>query len=130
MLTSGIIFKNYKIKKNTSLLTKKLSLILKSKNEILSSLSQNYKDHFNKTFLQKYKKKQSYRIIGMGGSTLGAQTIYSFLKHKVKKFFIFTDNLQANRIRSKKKYTNIIISKSGNTVETIINSNIYIKKKR
>ena len=65
----------------------------------------------------------------MGGSTLGAQTIYKFLSHKVKKNFLFVDNLNPKQVVSKKKYTNIIISKSGNTVETIANANILIKKK-
>ena len=31
----------------------------------------------------------------MGGSTLGAQAIYDFLKKKIKKKFIFVDNLNA-----------------------------------
>ena len=30
----------------------------------------------------------------MGGSTLGAQAIYDFLKNKIKKKFIFVDNLK------------------------------------
>ena len=30
----------------------------------------------------------------MGGSTLGTQTIYEFLNHKIKKKFLFIDNLQ------------------------------------
>ena len=29
----------------------------------------------------------------MGGSTLGAQAIYDFLKNKIKKNFFFIDNL-------------------------------------
>ncbi len=66
----------------------------------------------------------------MGGSTLGSQSIYDFLRHKIKKKFIFNDNLQSNlKINQKKKITNLVISKSGNTVETIVNSNILIKKK-
>jgi len=66
----------------------------------------------------------------MGGSTLGAQTIYDFLKFKIKKKFIFVDNLQPKNKREKKNfYTNLIVSKSGNTIETIVNSNILIKKK-
>ena len=65
----------------------------------------------------------------MGGSTLGAQAIYDFLNHKIKKNFYFIDNLQTNRIKcNKKKITNLVISKSGNTIETIINTNILIKK--
>jgi glucose-6-phosphate isomerase len=129
MLTPRINFKNFKIKKQSSLVKKKLISILKSKNEVLNSLSQNYKNSFNKKLLLKYKKKSNYRIIGMGGSTLGTQTIYDFLRHKIKKNFIFTDNLQANMPENKKKYTNLIVSKSGNTIETIVNANILIKKK-
>ena len=32
-------------------------------------------------------------------------------------------------LKIKKKYTNLIVSKSGNTIETIVNANIFIKKK-
>jgi len=92
-------------------------------------LSQDYKSSFNKNFLHKYKKSDNYRIIGMGGSTLGAQTIYDFLNNRIKKNFIFTDNLKANPHEDKKKFTNLIISKSGNTIETIVNANILIKRK-
>jgi glucose-6-phosphate isomerase len=66
----------------------------------------------------------------MGGSSLGANAIYDFLKKKIKKNFLFFDNLQNNtKVKNKKKYTNLIISKSGNTIETIVNTNILIKKK-
>ena len=129
MLTKGINFVNFKIKKNSTLVKKNLVSLLKSKNEVLNSLSQNYKDNFTKKLLHKYKKKIDYRVIGMGGSSLGTQTIYDFLKHKIKKNFVFTDNLQASPIKDKKKYTNLIVSKSGNTLETIVNANILIKKK-
>ena len=129
MLTKGVKFTNFKIKKNSLLIKKKLISLLKSKNEILNSLSQNYKDNFTKKILLKYKKNTDYRVIGMGGSSLGTQTIYDFLKHKIKKKFVFSDNLQVNLIKDKKKYTNLIVSKSGNTIETIVNANIFIKKK-
>ena len=66
----------------------------------------------------------------MGGSTLGAQTIYQFLSEKIKKNFSFIDNLQAKQKKNNPKTTNIVISKSGNTIETIVNSNILIKNKR
>ena len=129
MLTKGVKFTNFKIKKNSLLIKKKLISLLKSKNEILNSLSQNYKDNFTKKILLKYKRKTNYRVIGMGGSSLGTQTIYDFLKYKIKKKFIFSDNLQVNLDKDKKKYTNLIVSKSGNTIETIVNANIFIKKK-
>ena len=41
----------------------------------------------------------------------------------------FINNLNPNFSSSKKKYINLVISKSGNTLETITNSNILIKKK-
>ena len=65
----------------------------------------------------------------MGGSSLGSQAIYDFLKNKIKKNFLFINNLTPIQRNKKKKFINLIISKSGNTVETIINSNILIKKK-
>jgi len=129
MLTTGINFTNFKIKKKLPVVKKNLTSILKKKNEVLISLSQDYKSSFNKNFLHKYKKSDNYRIIGMGGSTLGAQTIYDFLNNRIKKNFIFTDNLKANPHEDKKKFTNLIISKSGNTIETIVNANILIKRK-
>ena len=129
MLTKGVKFTNFKIKKKSLLIKKKLISLLKSKNEILNSLSQNYKDNFTKKILLKYKRNTDYRVIGMGGSSLGTQTIYDFLKHKIKKKFVFSDNLQVNLNKDKKKYTNLIVSKSGNTIETIVNANIFIKKK-
>jgi len=129
MLTTGINFTNFKIKKKLSAVKKNLTSILKKKNEVLNSLSQDYKSSFNKNFLHKYKKSDNYRIIGMGGSTLGAQTIYDFLNNRIKKNFIFIDNLKANPHEDKKKFTNLIISKSGNTIETIVNANILIKRK-
>ena len=129
MLTKGVKFTNFKTKKKSLLIKKKLISLLKSKNEILNSLSQNYKDNFTKKILLKYKRKTNYRVIGMGGSSLGTQTIYDFLKYKIKKKFIFSDNLQVNLNKDKKKYTNLIVSKSGNTIETIVNANIFIKKK-
>jgi len=129
MLTKGVKFTNFKTKKKSLLIKKKLISLLKSKNKILNSLSQNYKDNFTKNILLKYKRNTDYRVIGMGGSSLGTQTIYDFLKYKIKKKFVFLDNLQVNLDKDKKKYTNLIVSKSGNTIETIVNANIFIKKK-
>ena len=103
MLTKRINFVNFNIKKNSTLVKKNLISILKSNNEVLNSLSQNYKNNFAKKILHKYKKKIDYRVIGIGGSSLGTQTIYNFLKHKIKKNFVFTDNLQATLIKDKKK---------------------------
>ena len=128
MLTSGISFVNFN-KKNKSLrLGRNLQSIINDKNEILNSLSNNYRDSYKKDFVNKYKVFSNYRVIGMGGSILGTRTIYEFLKHKIKKKFLFVDNLQNTLSQSKKKTVNIIVSKSGNTIETIVNSNIILKK--
>ena len=126
MLTSGIDFKNFKLKSINLKIKKELFSILNNKNEVLLSLGQNYKINFN---LKKYKNFKNIRVIGMGGSILGTQTIYNFLKHKIKKKLFFIDNLQVNKKKeSKQKFLNLIVSKSGNTIETIVNSNILIRK--
>ena len=130
MFTQNISFKNFLIKNKNILVKKKLNLILKEKNQVINSLSKSYKDSFSKKNIKHFNKKFDYRIIGMGGSTLGAQAIYDFLKKKIKKNFIFVDNLNAfKNNKAKKNLNNLIISKSGNTTETIINANILIKKK-
>ena len=130
MLTQNISFKNFLTKNRNILVKKKLNLILKEKNQVINSLSKSYKDSFSKKNIKHFNKKFDYRIIGMGGSTLGAQAIYDFLKKKIKKNFIFVDNLNAfKNNKAKKNLNNLIISKSGNTTETIVNANILIKKK-
>ena len=129
MFTSNIIFKTFEKKKKIQNLNKKLFSLLNNNNEIIKSLSKNYKDSFDKKFINKYKKDTNFRVIGMGGSTLGTQTIYEFLNEKIKKKFSFLDNLKVKKKISKKKKTNIIISKSGNTIETIINTNLFVNKK-
>ena len=104
MLTKSISFKNFSLKKKNSIKIKKnLTFILKNKSQIIQSLSKGYKNSFDKKKLKQYKKFSNYRIIGMGGSTLGAQSIYDFLKQKIKKRFTFIDNLQADRKLEKKK---------------------------
>ena len=128
MKNKNILFKNFKLDKKTINTKKILTELLKEDNKILQSLSTNYSDSYTKKSLSKYKNFKNIRIIGMGGSSLGTRAIHSFLKHKIKKKIIFFDNLQANKIKDKKKHLNLIVSKSGNTLETIVNSNIYINK--
>ena len=130
MITKKIIFRNFNLKLNNDKIRKDLKLLLKEKNIIIKSLSPIYKDYYNKKIIQKFKNYLDVRIIGMGGSVLGAKSIYEFLKHKIKKNFSFIDNLSVNKELNnrKKKNLNLIISKSGNTLETISNVNILIKK--
>ena len=131
MLTKNISFKNFDSKKPDRKILQALRTLKKEKNEIIKSLGKNYKNSFDKKILKKYKKNSQFNIIGMGGSILGARSIYSFLKHKIKKNFSFHDSyFFKNSNLNKKSSVNIIISKSGNTLETISNSNVLIKNNR
>tara|TARA_Y100001936_G_scaffold153400_1_gene149591 strand:+ start:389 stop:820 length:432 start_codon:yes stop_codon:yes gene_type:complete len=131
MLTSNIKFKNFKIAKKKY---KKNFFKEKWFNEIklLESLKYNYIYSYSKKNLEKLKRKKNFTLVGMGGSVLGAEAIYQFLKFKIKKKFTFIDNL--NSVIKKNKFinndVNIIISKSGNTLETILNSNLLLSKKK
>ena len=130
MLTKNINFINFQNKKKNKKINLKLKLIIKENNAIIQSLKNTYRNSYKNKSLKSLNKKFDYRIIGMGGSTLGAQAIYDFLKIKIKKKFFFIDNLQSKT----KKFTNrpinnVVISKSGNTIETIVNFNTLIKKK-
>ena len=129
MITSGINFKNFNIIKKSNLVKKKLKLILKENNAVIKSLSKNYRDSFSFKDIKKYKALSDFRIIGMGGSSLGAQAIYNFLKKNIKKKFVFFDNLNSFQdLKKGGKFTNLIVSKSGNTLETILNVNILISR--
>ena len=129
MLTKGINFQNFKIKKNIQKIKKDLKNLINENSAVINSLSSSYKYSYNKKFIKKYNSTNKVRIFGMGGSTLGTQAIYDFLKEKIKKKFIFIDNLYPSRKKKiKDNFLNLIISKSGSTTETIVNANIYIKK--
>ena len=129
MLTKNISFVGFKKKNNSLNIKRNFKKIIINSNHVLNSLSNSYKYSYNINQIKKYKKFNNFRIIGMGGSILGTETIYDFLKHKIKKNFLFVDNLQNNQKVIKKNFVNLIVSKSGNTTETIVNSNILIKKK-
>jgi len=131
MLTSNINFKNFKIKKIRNI-KNFINEIWFKKIKFLDSLRSNYKYNYTKSQIRKFKKNKIFRIIGMGGSTLGTEAIYQFLNHKIKKKFMFINNLNPSLKNNEKKIkaTNIIISKSGNTLETIVNSNLFIDQKK
>ena len=131
MLSKDIIFKNFKgfINKNQN---KKINNLLKKElttnYHLLNSLTSEYKYSFKKKDIKKLQNYKFYNLIGMGGSTLGTEAIYDFLNHKIKKKFKFYNNLQnQNILKSKNKKVNLIISKSGNTLETISNFNLVLK---
>ena len=93
MITNGIIFKNFLIKKKFKQVSKDLNHILKKKNQVIQSLSANYKNSFDIKKLNKYKNFKNFRVIGMGGSSLGTEAIYDFLRKKIKKNFSFINDL-------------------------------------
>ena len=131
MLTSNINFKNFRIGKIKKIKNFRNETWFK-KIQFFDSLKHNYNYSYTKIQIRKIKKNKNFRIIGMGGSTLGIEAIYQFLNHKIKKKFIFINNLNSEIKNKEKKIkaTNIIISKSGDTLETIANSNLLINQKK
>ena len=135
MFSKNIRFENFgkkKVNKNLKAIYKNLISKKNDNNDLINSFTKSYSYSFNKELLKKYKKYNTYQIYGMGGSSLGVKAIYEFLKSKIKKKFYFFDNLDVNNNlkKTKLKNLNIIISKSGNTLETIVNENIFSKGKK
>jgi glucose-6-phosphate isomerase len=126
-----MIFKNFFNIKKTKIIKKDFINLLNDQPQIFETLKPTYKYSYSKKKISKYKKFLNIRIIGMGGSTLGTEAIYNFLKKKIKKKLIFVNNLNSNAdyFKDKNINLNLIISKSGNTLETITNANALIKNK-
>ena len=124
-------FLNYKIIKKISKNYKKIfNEILFEKNnpnKIFNLFSENFRFNFDLNEIQKFKKFKKIAIIGMGGSILGSEAINNFLEKKIKKKVYFFDNLEQKKISNFKQNNKlknilfIIISKSGNTIETLSN---------
>lgn len=118
-------------KKKLNNIIKNIHNGLNNKKDTFHILSSNFILNFNKFNLKKFTKYQNVIIIGMGGSVLGAHAIYSFLMQKINNNFIFFDNLDQLKIEEVKKKIFfkkslfIIISKSGSTIETLINTNLF-----
>ena len=126
-----MIFKNFLNIKKNKIIKKDLSNLLKNQPQLFETLKPNYKYSYYKKIISKYKKFSNIRIIGMCGSVLGAEAIYHFLKNKVKKKLTFVNNLNSNAdyFKDKNINLNLVISKSGNTLETIANASALIKSK-
>jgi glucose-6-phosphate isomerase len=107
---------------------------LNTRKDTFHSLSKKFSFNFKYSELSKFNKFKSVILIGMGGSALGAEALHSFFKDKLKKEFIFINNLDQLKIEKIKKKVDlknslfIITSKSGNTLETLINSNLFKNK--
>ena len=139
MKNQKIIYKNNIQKKHLKLslnkkLNKKYSDVLKNiitnldtNKDAFHSLSNKFKFNFKKKDLHKFKKFQTVVVIGMGGSILGSEALYFFLKDKIKKKFLFFDDIHEDKLKEfktthdLKKVLFIAISKSGNTIETLSN---------
>ena len=103
MITKNISFKNFHSKKITKKMKEDLKKLLKEKNIILDSLSTDYKNSYSKKKILNLKNYKNIRVIGMGGSILGTEAIFDFLRPKIKKNFDFINNLKAIKIFHKKK---------------------------
>ncbi len=106
---------------------KKINSNIKNPLDFFHLLNADYNFNFDIKDLKKFKKFNTIAIIGMGGSVLGAKAIYYFLRKKIKKKVYFFDDVYSQNIHSFKKRENtqkvlfLVISKSGNTIETISN---------
>tara|TARA_Y100000591_G_scaffold313463_1_gene318939 strand:- start:652 stop:1866 length:1215 start_codon:yes stop_codon:yes gene_type:complete len=118
----------HKLNKKFDKIYTNLKREIKNKNKTINVLDDKFKLNFRLKDLSKYKKFKTIVIIGMGGSILGANAIYDFFRSTIKKKVYFFDDLDENKLSSlkKKEYLPkilfIIISKSGNTLETLSNT--------
>ena len=129
LISKNLYFENFKQKTKIKNLKNIFLNLINEKNETINSLKINYKYSYPKKFLLKFRKFNQINLIGMGGSILGTKAIISFLDKKIKKQINFIDNLNFKKLNKNKNTLNVVISKSGNTLETISNVNIIINKK-
>ncbi len=121
-------------KKNNRRIKRLFSEILQKKDpnyKVIDTFSNNYHFSYNKKKISKFKKYKTISIFGLGGSSLCIKAIYNFLRLKIKKKVFFYDNLNVSVPKiAKNKNLDIVISKSGSTLETIVNENIFSKSKK
>ncbi len=135
MFSKKIKISCFELKKKNNKKIKKIYYKILQKNDpnykLIDTFSNNYQYSFNKKKISKYKKYKTLSIFGLGGSSLCIKAIYDFLKSKIKKKVYFYDNLDVSVTSIvKNKNLDIIISKSGSTLETIVNQNIFSKSKK
>ena len=139
MIEKNLIIKNFiqkshlstKVSKKFSSSYKKIIKQISYKTTVPNQFFYLFNKDFNlnleKDTLKKFKKYKTVVIIGMGGSILGSEAIYNLFYNKIKKKFYFLNDLNVNKILKLKKKISInktlflIISKSGNTTETLSN---------
>ena len=143
MLKKNDFFKNYSnnlnnynksLKKTKDIFNSFKNDLKKNKIPLFQVYKKSYKLNFSTKNIRKFSKYKNIIIIGMGGSILGAKSIYSYFKLKIKKEIFFFDNLDSNlninysKIKNLKNSCFIVISKSGNTLETITNLGTIFSK--
>ena len=143
MLKKSNFFKSYFINSSkyykNIIRTKKVfnSFLIELENSnipLLGSFEKDYEFNFSTKTVKKFSKFKNIVIIGMGGSILGTKSIYSFLKKKIQKKVFFFDNLDSNlnlkykKIKNLKNSCFVVVSKSGNTLETIANLSTVFSK--
>ena len=90
----------------------------KTPNKFFYLFNKNYKLSTKISDLKKFRKFNTVVLIGMGGSILGSEAIYEYLKKNVKKKFYFLNDLDIAKIQKVKKKITIkktlfiVISKS------------------
>ena len=134
LFTRNNIQKKYLNQNSIKKLTKEFNKIfdktqkdINSPKKTLNVLNKKFTFNFKTKDLQKFKEFKNIAVVGMGGSILGSEAINNFLGKKIKKRLYFFDNLDPKKISNLKKTKNLnkvlflIISKSGNTIETLSN---------
>lgn len=90
-----------------------------------------------KNLARHYKSLDYVVVVGIGGSSLGTKAIYNALKLNLRykhPKILFVESIDADNIKhviykvSKKNYLINVISKSGNTTETISNFLVLLKQ--
>ena len=70
-------------------------------------LSNKFKFNFEKKDIGQFQRFKNVVVIGMGGSILGSEAIHLFLRKKIKKNFLFLDNIDQDKL---KKFSNKVRS--------------------
>ena len=106
------------------------NLLNNKENFFFNTLSEDYQKRlFLKKIVLKKKLHKNILIIGMGGSVLGSKMLSSFFG--LDKNYFFLDSLNNSTVNNfiKKdlsKFSIFVISKSGQTLETLTNCNIIL----
>ncbi len=121
-------------KKNNKKIKKIFSEILQKRKQgfrVIDTFSNKYQYSYTKKKISKYKRYKTISIFGLGGSSLCVKAIYDFLRLKIRKKVYFYDNLDVAIPKIvKNKNLDLVISKSGSTLETIVNQNIFSSSKK